>query len=321
MKVEKRASNKIGLVILLIVVLAGIGCGGYFLFKHKDKLDIDWDLSLPWKKDEEDKEDNDNEEKKSTKQKTNEVTTFKGPSNVTEEYFSNFYQCIGKFEEVKENDKEFIVTFSITGHGSMYDNYCEIDMYKYAVDDYFIPGSTKIVVEPGETKKGEIKMLKSDLEAQELSGINKLTVFMNVKTDKEGEAEQVKIETAFSNERSVKNEKVGIKIDDLNNTMIQYYKTTTDETNTYLYFIITNQSEVDLADIKVRRLLVNDKVYDTKDFDEEIGCETKKLVYIAIPKKTISRVKKFSISFFNISTNIESKEKSFYLSNEYSKEV
>ena len=114
---------------------------------------------------------------------------------------------------------------------------------------------------------------------------------------------------------------MGIKIDDLNNTMIQYYKTTTDETNTYLYFIITNQSEVDLADIKIRRLLVNDKVYDTKDFDEEIGCETKKLVYIAIPKKTISKVKKFSISFFNISTNVESKAKSFYLSNEYSKEV
>ncbi len=53
MKVEKKQTNKIGLIIFWILLIAGLAGGGYYLYTHKDSLNIDWDFTLPWKNNEE----------------------------------------------------------------------------------------------------------------------------------------------------------------------------------------------------------------------------------------------------------------------------
>ena len=154
-----------------------------------------------------------------------------------------------------------------------------------------------------------------------MSGINELALFVKYKTDREGE-NSLRIEkVSFNNERSVNNNKTGIKIDDLNGTIIQYYKTITDASNTYLYFLVENTLEKQNADIKIRKLIINDKVFDAKEFDEKMGPQTKKLIYVEVPKDQFNKVKKFTISFFNISTSIEDESIGYYISNEYSREL
>ena len=324
MKVEKKSSNKIGLIILLIVVLVGLGSGGYFLYKHKDKLNIDWDFSLPWKKDEDNKTTGNDNNLKTKTQKTNTDVTFNTPNYISKKSFANLTSCKAKVLDFKDSNTELAVTIEITG--PLYEPFCDIEIYQLTADGFTIPGTTNIKVERDEIKTADIVMKKSDLEAQEIAAINTLTLFMKVITKQDGEPSYIKEEISFTNSRPISNAKSGIKIDELNHTTIQYYKTTTDATNTYLYFIVYNESGVYSADIKVRKLLINDKIYDVKEFDELLEPESKRIVYISIPKKIFSSVKKFTISFINISTNNDKEiredfKKSFYISNEYSKEL
>ena len=48
LRIEKRASNKVGLFILAIILLAGVGFGVYYYLTNKDY--ISFDFSVPWKK-------------------------------------------------------------------------------------------------------------------------------------------------------------------------------------------------------------------------------------------------------------------------------
>ncbi len=325
MKVEKKSSNKIGLVILLIVVLAGLGCGGYFLYKHKDKLNIDWNFTLPWQKEKEEKQaGSDNDLKQKTQKKQTDVT-FKAPEIVLKSSFDIGKFCKAKVLDFKDSDTEFAVTLEISNIAA-YTSYCEIEFYQFAADGYTIPGDAKVRVENGETKSVDITMNKSDLESQELASINTLFVSTRYTTAPDADPSLKTLEIKFTNTKPVNNDKNGINIDVLNNTTLKYYKTTTDATNTYLYFIFHNQSGSYTADIKVKKLLINDKIYDVKDFDEKLSPDSRRIVYIAVPKKIFSKVKKFTISFINISTNNRPDAKedfktSFYISNEYSREV
>ena len=62
-------------------------------------------------------------------------------------------------------------------------------------------------------------------------------------------------------------------------------------------------------------------MFDAKEFDEKMGPQTKKLIYVEVPKDQFNKVKKFTISFFNISTSIEDESIVYYISNEYSREL
>ena len=318
MKVEKRTTNKIGLIILVVIVLAGLAGGGYYLIKNKGKINIDW--RLPWQKKGIEEQDSASDSNGGTNTK-NGTTTFQSPIGIVTSDWTGREYCEGSFENFEETKTEIIVKYKLKGSRDGYPTKCDIEITKYTADGFLVSGSSKASVDEGEEKEFEIRILKSDLESQELSGINELALFVKYKTDREGE-NSLRIEkVSFNNERSVNNNKTGIKIDDLNGTIIQYYKTITDASNTYLYFLVENTLEKQNADIKIRKLIINDKVFDAKEFDEKMGPQTKKLIYVEVPKDQFNKVKKFTISFFNISTSIEDESIGYYISNEYSREL
>ena len=318
MKVEKRATNKIGLIILVVIVLAGLAGGGYYLIKNKGKINIDW--RLPWQKKGPEEQDNASGTKDDTNKK-NGTTTFQSPIGIVDSEWVGKEYCEGSFDDFEETKTEIVVKYKLKGSRNGKPTKCDIEIIKYTADGFLVSGSSKASVEANEEKEFEVRILKSDLESQELSGINELELFVKYQTDHEVE-NSLRIEkVSFNNERSVNNNKTGIRIDDLNGTIIQYYKTVTDASNTYIYFLVENTTDNRNADIKIRKLIINDKVFATKDFDEEIGPQTKKLIYVKVPKDQFNKVKKFTISFFNISTSIEDESISYYISNEYSREL
>ena len=322
MNIEKRATNKVGLIIFITVVLVGLIVGGFFLIKHKDKLNIDWNFTLPWnKKSEEEIKDNPNGAASTSKKGKNQNTTFKVPDIIQTPEVNHTKSCYFYFDDLDSNDKDVIINYHVLGRKRsnirVEDNGCIVKLKRYVVDGFEISGSTEIEVGPGETKNGQIKLAKADLESQELVGMNELQIYIeDIDTDTKASNEFV-ASIAFRSNRIVKNEKSGIPIDELNKTSLQYYKTTTDAVNTYIYFIADNHSEY-AANIKVRKLIVNDKLVDTKDFDLTVGSKAKRLFYIAVPKTKFSNVKKFTISFFDLTTDAHG-EQYFLISNEYSR--
>ena len=52
-RMEKRATNHVGLFFVLLLTAIGLGLGGYLLYTNKDNLD----LILPWDKQEYDEEE------------------------------------------------------------------------------------------------------------------------------------------------------------------------------------------------------------------------------------------------------------------------
>ena len=323
MNIEKRATNKVGLIILIIVVLVGVIGGGIYLFTHKDKLNIDWNINLPWDKEsDEEVKDVANGKGTTSKKSKNENTTFTVPLALSSIGMQYGEYCMITYGDIEDTEKEVILNYSVEGaitlNRNKRPNGCTVAIERYLVDGYEISGSASVTVAPGETKNSQIKLSKAELESQELVGMDTLQLYIT-NTNESGESPIPFVSTIkFDSNRVIRNEKSGITVDVLDDTSIQYYKTTVDAVNTYVYFIADNQSGHE-AHLKIRKFIVDDKVLDTKDFSLTVGRKGKRLFYITIPKTSFSNVKKFTVSFINITQDPKSGSTSYLISNEYSR--
>jgi len=315
MHIEKRATNKVGIVILVIAVIGLLAGGGYYLIKHKGQIDLN--ITLPWQKNETTEVDIANNK---DGKKGNENRSFIAPSSISRTELE-IDTCPTVFHSFEDKPKEFIIKFTTTNNNKRRTIPCEIDFYKIAFDGYLIPGSAKIRLE-GETKSEEGKFVikKSDLEANELYGIKELRVFYKT-TDLRDNRETLGVRNiAFTNNRTINNENRGVLIAEFNSINVYYYKTITDNDNNYIYFIIDNKNNTQNAKIRIKKLLVNDILIDTKDFEKEVLLQTKTMVYVEVPKKIVPVISKFNISFFSIMKNNEGNDE-IYISGEYSRDI
>ena len=53
-RMEKRATNKVGIFFVILLSIIGFGIGGYFIYKNRDSIDF----TMPWDKDEEEPDSN-----------------------------------------------------------------------------------------------------------------------------------------------------------------------------------------------------------------------------------------------------------------------
>jgi len=103
------------------------------------------------------------------------------------------------------------------------------------------------------------------------------------------------------------------------NVKARYYRTLTDKDYTYIYFDFLNQNKYSKRNLKIKRLLINGKLYDYKDFNEEIYAGTEKIFYISIPRDEIKDVKSFNISFYMMTYDDTNHMISTYVTSEYEK--
>jgi len=329
MKVEKRATNKIGLIFFWILVIAGLAGGGYYLYTHKDSLNIDWNITLPWNKDKTQEQDNAsgaNNIKRN--ERSNTTTGFVDPTNVQTPLFNHSGSCTIYMEKIETNKKEIIFNYRVSniprnGENPANRHACKIEVTRIAVNYFPISNVFEVSLpEYGTEKTGQIAIKRSELEQYEINGIKTLTFFYKeYNLLKPNEEAKYSLDLVTVNSiKTFEDNLAGLTFDTIGKTKFDYYKTITDKDSTYIYFIINNIEGIRDVTIKVKKLLINGKNYNVPKVECEVLHNLRNIFYIEIPKSEFKKVNSFNVSFFMIE-QVGEKTYNYYLSNEYSKEL
>jgi len=99
-----------------------------------------------------------------------------------------------------------------------------------------------------------------------------------------------------------------------NKLRISYYKKIEAEDATYLYFQIDNSNQIDTQEVQLKKLVVNDEIYNKASVKVKSHYDSKNIFFIKIPRKDYRKVDKFMASFYIIKD--ADGNKSIYSTNE-----
>lgn len=317
-RMEKKATNKFGLFLLFIAVIGGFGYGGYYLYEHRKE--IDWEIKLPWKNNGS-TEDNPNGNKGlfggGSSSNRNEKLVV--PNSISSQEIS-INDSIVRFHDINADDKGF--TFEV-------DFITKKDQATLTIEKLLIDGfdnSAKLTITDvadaeNSPTTGTIRVQKSELDALGIYAFNTFSVYLKVDLPgKPGNIYRKDIRVYHNIE--YKNGLSGlIEIYNKDLSVINFYKTTTDKDNTYLYFNFVNEDRNVSKRVKIKKLLINGELYDYSSLDEFVYSGANKVFYITIPKKDIKDIEDFTISFFILTLNRSDETTGFYITPEYSKKV
>ncbi len=190
---------------------------------------------------------------------------------------------------------------------------------RIAVDGYEFSNHYEVEIKPFTSSTQEIIIDKLELDKYSIIRPNVITFFAFDSANPDSKVPQIASITLNYNTPMDNKIKGLIPIGEVSNLAFYFYKQDTDMENTYLYFNINNKSSSERHKIKIKKLVINDKIIDTSDFEEESYFLSEKLFYIKIPRKTIANVEKFSVSFFVIMNENEKNER-IYITKEYTHE-
>lgn len=316
-RLEKRATNKFGLFLLILLVLGAVGYGGYYIYKHRSE--IDWNIEIPWQK--ENNEENDNKSNNTNTKKNTNIDLVLPISLDNEITVSD-----GKLRvyEPKTDDKGYTLKLDYTAEKEN----SELVIEKILVNNY--ETSTKVTIkddfEQGQTKENQIpttetiRLLKTELDPLNIHGMRSLIFFYRVNTEsQEGKLERKEVKV-YNNLEFDSGLKGLIELYNNNNTELYYYQTKTDKDNTYIYFDIKNIDYNTTRQVKVKKLLINGKLYEYTDLDFELYRGAENIFYLTIPKEKIKKVDDFTISFFILGKK-EGSISAIYITNDYKTEI
>ena len=124
----------------------------------------------------------------------------------------------------------------------------------------------------------------------------------------------------FESEYTIINGNKGlIKVDEKGSTLIEYSKTVKADNATYIYFEAQNSDLTANREIIIKRLMINNRLYEMPEFTETIYRGSRKSFYIKIPKEKIKNVNELLISFFILKKDDDGINKEIYITNEYSR--
>ena len=321
-RMEKKASNKFGLFVLFIMVLAALVVGGKYLYDNKDELE--WDTILPWVQNKDETVLN-KDSGKTEKNKKKSNGSLIAPKSMDDDVLQLNEGYI-KFTDVKATDKGYV--FKIEGavmDADVMAFVCE----KVLIDGFDTTASFELVDYKDQTADYKqiptsltFQIDKTELDALGINSFEYLTLFMKTKSNlKESSVFQTSIKAINNETVKVDNEYKGlVKIDDKNNILASYYETLEDKEATYIYFNFKNNNRNGVQTIKIKKLLINGEVYEDTKFSADVYSGSKIIPYIKIPKDKIENVKSFTVSFFYIDPSTGEKTPSYYITNEYTKE-
>ena len=313
-RMEKKSSNKVGLILLMIIFLLAFGYGGYYLWKNWDN--INWEFSLPWQE-----KETDSSGRKIVDGNGQSTSNVGGSSTSSKLLLPTMseqkYERGGKYEiyvtNLQADDKGYTFDVELFSIDDTYTLNCE----KVLIDGFDTSTSFKIDSPMGVRKLETERINKTELDALDITSFNELTLYMNVVSAK-GETIQLNEVIHVTQPIEANNTRKGlISIDDRNNVSISYYRTVEDNENTYIYFDFKNTNKKNIF-VLVKKLIINDELYDMSSFEESIYRESEKIFSISIPKSSFSKINSFTISFFTL-VKEDDKILETYISNEYSR--
>lgn len=301
-RMEKRATNKIGLFFLLLISIIGFAVGGYLLYQNRDNIDF----TLPWNKKEEDK--NENEDK--PKPEKNENNTSGGKL-----YLPEISPETNLLRQEKTTAKLNITSLKATKDGYVlelkltnidFKGTIKIDCEKILIDEYELTPTFNMEISPESEQEitKTVTLPIAELENLEINNFRSLSFFINAlyiePRDTEEDTKPIKskvVVNAFQ-DKFVDNTKEPLTTFNAQDSVkISYYKMLDVEDSTYLYFLVDNNNKENNHKIEIKKLLVNKKIYNSPSINITTHHNSKTIFFIKIPKKDIQTVEEVTTSF------------------------
>lgn len=315
---EKRSANKVGLFFLLILAIAGLGYGGYYVYLHRSE--IDWELKLPWQSDSSKEEKEKNKNGESSKNNDRDDLVLPSKLNETE----NVNGGSLRIYDVKLDDKGYTISVDyLFPNGDS-----DLTIEKVLINGFEVSSTLTInekkdegLVKDQKPTTGTLRILRTELVPLKITGLKEITFFYRfTQYGKESTLKRCKF--SVSNNIDFKTELEGL-INIYKNDQeidINYYETITDQDNTYIYFHAKNNTYANNKQIRVKKLIINGEIYDYRDLNFSLYRGAANLFSIIIPKDQVKEIKSFTISFFVIATK-EDTPNSIYITNDYTVEL
>ena len=308
--IEKKASNKIGLLLLIIFVLGGLGFGAYYYLTNKNL--INFEFKLPWQKeDTEEKEekiivDGKQIENKIKKEKDLERRAVKIPLNTP------FYKEDVEIEAISNElkDGSYIIKLKMTNNNpaSASGPYV-VKVKAVAVNNYLFTQSFTLQTNYGEQMTYDLVLPAQELDKNRLNSFSKINLIADITYN--GETEE-KIITIISDDGDEGADIATIaELANINKTIKKnYYKKEETNEGTKLYFLLNNYSGSNLT-YYIEKLIVDNKEVDVSKYKEVIYSNTIYIPVIELPKNILNQNRKIVISFI-----FQSENKSIYKTSE-----
>ena len=316
-RMEKRASNKVG--VFLVIVVALILLGGVFFYLYSNKDGIDWSFSWPWENGENkiDQSDNPDNIKLPNSNSSSNKEELSMPS-LKEEVWDGMgdYKII--VSNLQADDHGFTLDIAFEAYRNDYTFVLE----KILVDGFDTSVTLNKSVAKGAQFKENIRINKSDLNLVNVSNFSNLTFYYRVDTPSLSLTGSVIKKSVTVNSIVMSDNVIKglVEIDNSNQTTVSYYTTVDDKDNYYIYFDFKNISLNKKQQVSIKKLLINGKIYDYKDFKTEIYQGAEKVVYLIIPKSEVKTIENFTVSFTML-CEVDGKITAVYITNEYSKKL
>lgn len=306
---DKKSTKKIIIDIIGIVLVILVIIGTYLVIVFREEIIA----AIPIIRDENGKIVV-KKEKKNTSSRDLEKLTAPISSGIGKEIRG--LKIEGSDYSVEDDGLKFKITITPLGYKK---EASILTIDRIAVDGYVFSNHYEVEIKPSTSSTQEITIDKLELEKYSIIRPNVITFYTFNSANPDKKIPEIASITLNYNTPMDNKIKGLIPIGEISNLAFYFYKQDTDMENTYLYFNINNKSSSERHKIKVKKLVVNDKIIDASDFEEESYFLSEKLFYIKIPRKTIANVEKFSVSFFVI-MNENEKNESIYITKEYTHE-
>lgn len=315
-EIERPTNNRATIIFVCFIILLIVGGVGVYLYTHRDKFD--WEIRLPWQSpDEPPIFGGNSKDKDKNKEKLDlvipEIIEAKLPIQDSEVSFANLkhddkgYTFITKIK----NDKNPGFSFKIEK--------VLLDGYAFSVDATFEN------IDYG-THEYTVRINQTDLDRYKIESFSKMLVFYTYTSSRDNKTVEgdfnIRITTRINYDNEMKNileiYSYAPKGTKGNNNILYFNRVDSDKDNHYIYFYFEN-TEKFIKEITIKRLLINEELYEYDDFKVEVYKKSHDIFYLTIPKKKVREIENFNVSFF-ITTIMKNPDmNATYISSEYSK--
>lgn len=312
---EKSPIIPIAIFLCVVTILGVITTIGINLLEEHTNIDIPWIDNK--------KKPSNNKVQSSRDQM--ELTVPRFSSNKVPKEDMDSYLDITK---ITKTNGGFLFTFSLQ---SNVEDYATVEAKQITLDGFYFtttfaisdkldysPEGRKLPAHEQKPTTCEFLIKKTELDDIDMFGFNKISIVYDISSPNYNKTNKEYF-LKVNNDFGIVNERKGlINIDKKNEVEVNYYKIVTATDATYIYFDFKNSNKFKDIDIYVKELIINSEVYDMSTFKAVSHRNSREYVYLKIPTKDIPRVNTMKVKFFLVEVN-EKGERSFYITNEYSK--
>jgi len=309
-RVEKKRTNLIGLIIVFAVLIGAFCFGLYYYIQNPQKVRAIFKKDEVYINEKTDSQGN-------VVVGNNSLQPVK--FDMKQVYYSRDYGYDVYVESVETANNGYTVNMLIKTSGRLYPT--KMTILDVLVDGYSTGITFDIKLEEEESEyKVDFFIKKTTLAELEITRFSKLSFYFYCEID----GREFKIDRAFKSVDSFSYEKVDnrksglINLGKKDGLTIYFYKILQDKEFYYLYFLAKGDNHKHNHYIQLKKLIINDEIYNYEAEFETFARESAmKQFYLKIPRKDFEKINNFNVQFFLITDDEKDEEKNIYITNSF----